>query len=786
MGALEGAAITVLSKGVNFPSNPFLADTFPTGTLLLTSSTNTRTGCGSSGTTNPFPSNFWCNPSSIDGLGIRNSSQGGGGIFVHAWGHNIQIANNRIYNNAGTLSGGINVGQGEFPPAYIAGSTTNADPGSCMPNLGPAGIIQPYCHDINVNVHNNYISLNSSTGDELFSATPAGAGGVSFCTGADYYKFNNNWVCGNLSSGDGGGFGHLGFSYNADIEHNAFLFNQSLNPTIPANGGGLVIMGAPDVDPTCGAQTDQDCVPAAGSVGPSDGIGPNMTINANLIMGNAAEAGTGGGISFQNVNGSDVVSFPTTPSRWHHVTFTNNIVTDNIAGWDGGGVSLLDALNIDVVNNTIASNTSTATAGVLFTTIGGPLASQQGTNCTNASATSSCPQVAGLVSIQNSSTLTSNLPKTVVCPSGHYSGGSATNASCRTYSYPLLTSNLLWQNSSYYVGVGALSAQYQQNVVSLYQAFSTTLAQNQTTTGQCVPASYWDLGVRGDTGPSNHTGGAALNPQYSVITSTTGYAGTNIANNPSFVKQYCDGSRTPPENGQSGFQVPPGISDATVPNPIFNLTPVATVDEGNNWINLRWGPLSMVNPVSSTSTSNVMNGNYALASGSPAIDHVPVSVAHPSSDYFNNPRPDTTGAPTFDIGAIEFGSTGGGGGGGASASLTPPSWNATCTGAAGCGGFFAPVQVFTLTNTGTVPLTGITQGALGGTNSNQWTIVRLASTCGPTGNGQFLGDTTLAPGAACIVTVRFTPTTAGAKGPATLSVTDSAGTQSSTLTGTRN
>ena len=34
MGALEGAAITVLSKGVNFPSNPFAADTFPAGHAL--------------------------------------------------------------------------------------------------------------------------------------------------------------------------------------------------------------------------------------------------------------------------------------------------------------------------------------------------------------------------------------------------------------------------------------------------------------------------------------------------------------------------------------------------------------------------------------------------------------------------------------------------------------------------------------------------------------------------------------------------------------------------------
>ncbi len=69
----------------------------------------------------------------------------------------------------------------------------------------------PYCHNLNVNVHNNAVTLNSSHGDELFSATPSGAGGVSFATGSDNYKLQNNWVCGNLSTGDGGGVSHLGF-----------------------------------------------------------------------------------------------------------------------------------------------------------------------------------------------------------------------------------------------------------------------------------------------------------------------------------------------------------------------------------------------------------------------------------------------------------------------------------------------------------------------------------------------------------------------------------------------
>jgi hypothetical protein len=472
--------------------------------------------------------------------------------------------------------------------------------------------------------------------------------------------------------------------------------------------------------------------------------------------------------------------------------------------------------------------------------------------------------------------------------------------------------------------VGALSAQYQQNVVSLYNAFTSTLAPNQpqaaaTTahgagatitggTGACVTASYWDLGVRGDTGPANHGGGATLAPIYSVLTSITGYttAGSqalhNIASNPNFASQYCNGSRTPPEFASSGYAVPPGIADATVPNPIFNLTPVATVDEGNNWINLRWGPLSLLNPVTNTTLAN-----YALTTGSPVIDAIPTSETNyslvPSTDFFGNgrPEPNVAGDTHFDPGAVEFGSvppvaalsvTGGplafgnagigfptaartltlhntgtatgtgialtfssalfsrpaGAAGGTctttlatgatctinvvftptalgavsgtltitanvavtgspvalsgtgvadvvAATLTPVTWTVSharnCPGT-GAAGILActldPAQAFTLTNTGNVPLTGITDATLGGTAPNpaNYLYVRLLSTCGPLGGGQLVATVTLAPGATCNIEVQFKPLTAQAAGPkpATISVTDSAGTQTSTLNGT--
>ena len=188
-------------------------------------------------------------------------------------------------------------------------------------------------------------------------------------------------------------------------------------------------MGTPDIAPPCSGVTDADCVSAANTILPSDGSGPGLVINANLIMGNAAEAGSGGGLRLQNINGSDVLAFPTTPSQWYSPMITNNIIADNVAGWDGAGVSLVDALNVNFINNTVVSNSTTASAGILFTTIGAPLASSEGTNCT-ASTSTSCPQVAGLVSIQNSAVLRANLPTTITCPANHYTGA-ASNGTCR-------------------------------------------------------------------------------------------------------------------------------------------------------------------------------------------------------------------------------------------------------------------------------------------------------------------------------------------------------------------
>ena len=751
MGAYEGAGIMVLAKGVDFHGNNPFDDTteggFLDGTTLLTSSNqNCGSGNGSGNNRNRFPSSFHCNPSSIDGLSITNSSQGGGGIFVHAWGHNLQVANNRVYNNQGTLAGGIAIGQGEFPPQQIVGAEALLAPGSCQ--FSPiAGTQLPYCHNLNVNVHHNAVTNNASEGDELFAATPSGAGGVVFCSGADNYRFNFNWVCGNMSTGDGGGVAQAGFVYNARIEHNSILFNQSTNPTTPSNGGGLIIMSAPDTDPVCPGEPDADCSHAFGTVG--DGIGPGLVINANLIMGNAAEAGSGGGLRFQGVNGAEVGTFPTNPSRWYSVNVTNNIITDNVAGWDGGGVSLQDSLVVNLINNTIMSNDSTASSGTLFGAFFAPQASAptpcprdaQGANvrCVPLST----PQPAGLSSAGHTAEFLTSLPANITCPAGHTgvaNNSNVNNGACRSVSFPILYNDVFWQNRAFNIVVTQPGSGSQQSTVELAPAL------NQASTGQCNTngANFWDIGLRGDTGPANHSSGFTFTPRASILTDAGDYPGGNTslrANsgaNPNVASQYCNGSKIPPEAGAGvWYRVPPGTNEGNVPVPIFSLTAGATVDEGNNWISMTWGPLSIVNPV-----TNAILGDYRLTSGSgtaigyisPATSSTTYNLA-PANDFFETPRK-TNGS--VDIGAVEF--------------VVAP--NTPLASVAGGPLNFGNVvvgttsgsQTLTLSNTGTASVTGI---AL--TFSGPFARATVGGSCG----------TTLPAGANCTINVVFQPTALG-------------------------
>jgi hypothetical protein len=487
----------------------------------------------------------------------------------------------------------------------------------------------------------------------------------------------------------------------------------------------------------------------------SDGTGPGLVVNANLIQSNAADSGAGGGIRLQQVNGTEVSSFPNQPQFWNSVSLTNNIIVNNVAGWDGAGISLQDALNVTIQNNTISSNDTLATSGVLTQSIGTPVSSAPTGSCTqtgpSGANTASCPQPAGVSSTPNSSVLTTTFTTlgTLTCPNG--------TTGCKAFSNPLLQNNVIWQNRSFYIGVGNPNPDLtnQQNQVTLFNA-SGAAAPTQTAFGQCGTASYWDLGVRGDkwvgTGP-NHASGFTLTPTYSVL-DDTGYGATNLAVSPNITSQYCNGTRVPPAcashgcGGPTGYGVPPGIVDASAPNPVFTLTPAATVDEGNNWINVSWGPLALSDDSIQGTDGNYGGGNafgnYALNQNSPAIDYVPVAQNHPVMDFFGNPRPDPSVPNSFDVGAIEY--QGVGTAPRPSASVTP---STLAFGTEAVGGTTA-FQAITVTNTCNVALAG-GSFTFGGGTPQPFSHPTQAGACGAT----------LAVGANCTYNVVFHPTTFG-------------------------
>jgi hypothetical protein len=765
LGAYEGAAITLLAKGLEnnnttncnpegatgcIELNPCQLYAITDATTLAVTCTNSPLApsvLGDCNVATPFyATNYLCNPSRVDGLTFTDSSQGGGGVWLHGWNHYTEVSNLHVFGNGGTLTGGIVVGQPENIDPTLVGT-----------------IAQPLLQTTHTYVHNNSITFNTAYGDELNSNTPASAGGVSFCTGTDYYKFQHNWVCGNFSTGNGGGFAHYGFIYSGDIEHNSFLFNQSINPSLVTYGGGAIVGGqAPDGAACENAAIDFDCPPAL-----SDGAGPGLIINANLFQGNTAEEGSGGGLRLQFMNGNDVLNNPSNPDNWYTAQVTNNIFVNNVAGWTGGGVSLIDSLRVNFVNNTVVSNDNTSSAGVLFDSLGAPGAdvpppgcdpsNPLTPNCEGSQITTSTPQPAGLSVEPNTANLIAAFTTPVTCPIG--------NSGCTKFSNPMLNNNLFWQNRAFNITVTPTTG----GVVALVPSLS------QTVTGQCpTGANYWDIGVYGDSGPSNHASGLTLSPVYSVLTDATDYPGANnLGSNPNVVGQYCNGSRVPAEiaptlcAGPSGFAnaqgctppgavgitVPPGVPDSVVPPlPLFTLTPAATIDEGSNWINMFYGPLSQTNPTIQTGGANfgVLLGNYALATGSPAIDFIPSTsptyALAPSTDFFGNPRPDGATGSAIDIGAVEFVVAVGGGGGTAVVGFSAPSPALTT----GTLNRTTKNGTITVTNSGTGGLTlsanpTITKTAGPGTFSIQPGGTCVSGAIVASGNGQ------------CTINVRYTP-----------------------------
>jgi hypothetical protein len=570
LGMEEGAGVTVLAK--NLPAGQCSGGATSTWGAPITDS------------------NFLCAQSRIDGIAVTGGDAGGG-IYVNGWAHNLEISNNRLYGNAGAYNGGVRVG---VPYLELDSFPTTAS-GSIA--LTRAQRIAGLGYDVGIKIHHNNITNNGTVEAPLGNG--GAGGGISICSGTDGYSVDHNFVCGNLSSSDGGGIGHLGFSQGGTIASNWILFNQSFQQTASTHGGGIAVIGEP---------------PIAGAL--SLGTG-DLTIDANLIRGNFAEAGQGGGIRLGQVNGADVAAFAQ-PARWHRVTVTNNMIDNNVSGWAGGGISLADTLRANISNNTVASNDNTGIAGVMLT--GGLTLPAS----TNAPAGKGRPAPSGIVSETTSAALTAALPT---------AGLKAAN----TVSQPQpFENNVLWHNRSfYYSGDGRLCAG--NNVTNALGGACTVLA-NQSSTGQCVSgAQYWDLGVLGDN--SRTPGPIRLVPTYSIV--SAGYGNNNNStNDPGLVNIYCNGSRFVPEAAPNAASIPVN------PPTVLNFQVAATIDEGNNYVNLRFGPLYVENPV----TKSIF-GDYHLTGPNAGAYNAGTSTNAPNHDFDGQPRPY---AGTTDIGADEW------------------------------------------------------------------------------------------------------------------------------------
>jgi len=471
----------------------------------------------------------------IDGFTITGADQGGG-VMVNGYASGIEIANNRITGNQGIEGGGIRIGHANLVEEFANNALRYVN-----------------SRNADATIHHNEIVQNGNTAGDFVG----GGGGISLFTGADGYRVTENFVCGNYSTGDGGGIAHIGLNAATargvpTIERNLIVFNQSFNQLTSPNGGGLAITGLQSLVANNGLST---------------GTG-TVLVNANTFQGNLAGAGDGGAISLAGINGADATSAE--PNR---IDIVNNVIDNNVAGVAGGGIAMQDAVNVRIINNTITRNDSVATAARAFT----------------ASITQSDPQPgAGIASRTHSPALAAVAGAVTVngLPQGNFSN-------------PLILNSIVWQNRQFYWRIDPT-------------ANPTNCALNtpsQTCYGLVPNIAAGEAPVFSDLGV---IGGAyQLTASYSILTSTTGVPGANnLATDPSFRCSYYNGGR------DAVIQ----MAETTA-----QVTTAAAFDEGGNFIDTRFGPLTLLNP-----DTLAPYGDYRILDGSAANDSASIYSGLPA------------------------------------------------------------------------------------------------------------------------------------------------------------
>jgi hypothetical protein len=667
----------------------------------------------------------WLRPNSrIDGLSIIGANNAPG-VLANGNNHYLEISNNKIYTNTGTYAGGILLGH----PGQLDLQNENA-------------------HLQFSSIHNNLVSQNAGM-------DPNGGAGIVLGTGTGMYRVSENFVAGNFAAGKGAGITHLGnanlqsgtqerpfglYSYakptswgnTADvpstdnnisvIDRNTIVFNESFTQGTSTNGGGVFVGGMP---------------PPAG--GTTDGSGA-VRISNNLIQGNAASGGDGGGVALMGLGG-------------FQVNLYNNIIANNVAGFAGGGISLQDAGSPEIVHNTIVNNDSLAVAGLAFTVAGNP--------------NQSVPQPAGIF-VRNA---TGNVPK--------------------------ITNSIVWHNRSYYFGVLSGGLQIPGQSISrgliacttapcLAGGFrdtgrtgttaALTMFGTTTSTAATAPAfvkSYVNTDRRNSYQQAEVTtilapaaldeGGNFIRPQFGPL-SLTNLDDTRFSNY--HTSAGVNGIALSATVATGGYATAGSVPAALAFDLDREARPIATAaDRGADEILTGLiAPPVAVPDIASTGVDtavviNVLTNDNAAtpASGKPLTVTGVSQVVNGSAATDGTTVTFTPNAGFNGQGSVAYAISGVGGEAASTVvvnvgtatpvlSLSPTSMS---FGNADKGTASAARQV-TVTNTGNA-LMSIASIALGGTDLDQYTVT--GNTCPPTLGG----------GASCTVTLTFNPTTVGAK-----------------------
>jgi hypothetical protein len=487
-----------------------------------------------------------------------------------------------------------------------------------------AGITVLADNDPNNDRGNSFLAFASRI--DGFTITSADGGGAIFVNGyAHNLEIANNNITHNVGVLHGGiRVGHpylpnpvpnesglFDYNNNVNIHHNSIARNgnQSTNGT----GGGVALSAGSN-----GYTVARNFVCGNFSLGHGGGISHlglsnDGTIEFNDVRFNQSfnpeNIRSGGGIF---VAGESPAAGALTLGAGNVVADANRLQGNHAGSGHGGGIRAQDvngaettAWVLEITNNMIVNNVAgwsgggislqdTTNARIVNNTVANNDSTATVGTLVAAAATVSEPQPAGIAVEPHSQALA-----TVV--------GAG-------FSNPELFNNVVWHNRSFSYDSTTGAARLLPELPA-------------TAIGECpTGASYWDLGVLGEAIDS----AVRLNPTYSLLSDTTLaiYSGNNnLTGDPAFQVAYCNGART-----------------LSTPGP---MQVAAEVLEGGNFIDVRYGPLTMA--------WNNSLWNYHIENSSAAQNNATTNGA-PTWDFDNENR---TGS-MFDIGADEYSQKGAG------------------------------------------------------------------------------------------------------------------------------